>query len=619
MLLLWLPMLTFAQTSIDALNPSNLLSGPEEFPVWQLQGVPPCSTLGQCTYKATLAQIAAYIGAAGLASPGPIGGTTPSTGAFTNFSYTGTFNGVAGSIATADLVSTAVTPGSYTNANITVNAQGVLTAAATGSGGGGTGANPTGTIGLSTVNGSLTTFMRSDAAPPLSQAIVPTWTGLHTFNAGLTSAFLNPVSGTITKSGSSIVPSQFGIYSSLGLTGTPTSAANAVGYSLNCTSDNMAANTYLPGCSQINYTFGGSALTGGRSALNVISTFSAASGNYLIPKQGSYTGIGGTVYVNSNDGGTSGSPFGQWYGSNFAVVAGSALTYGDVIMAEEADIACNGCGAAIKNGILIEQTSTDTTQGSQFDAGLAFGSASLPASGPNPGWQTVISFGTTGGYSAVAPTGTLIAGTKHVSGANMAAGTGIDLTEFNFSGNAFQSTGFSVDSAGNLTAASLSATYPSEEVLCQASVASPTTHTGDQLETNLAACSLPANTMGASGALRITALWYRSATTTNTTTFTIRMNTTSAAVTGGLGMVSVADNTSASVGYQSIGVVRNTSASTQIFPFLNGVSLVGSLSAAPTTGSQNTAAQQYINFNCQDTTSSGDTCGIYSYTVEVLP
>lgn len=48
-----------------------------------------------------------------------------------------------------------------------------------------TGANPTGTIGLTAVNGSASTFLRSDGAPALSQAIVPTWTGGHTFNAGV--------------------------------------------------------------------------------------------------------------------------------------------------------------------------------------------------------------------------------------------------------------------------------------------------------------------------------------------------------------------------------------------------------------------------------------------------
>ena len=42
-------------------------------------------------------------------------------------------------------------------------------------------ANPTGTIILTAVNGSADTFLRSDGAPALSQAISPTWTGNHTF------------------------------------------------------------------------------------------------------------------------------------------------------------------------------------------------------------------------------------------------------------------------------------------------------------------------------------------------------------------------------------------------------------------------------------------------------
>lgn len=50
------------------------------------------------------------------------------------------------------------------------------------------GANPTATLGLSAVNGSAGTFMRSDAAPALSQSIVPTWTGYHTFAGKLISS-----------------------------------------------------------------------------------------------------------------------------------------------------------------------------------------------------------------------------------------------------------------------------------------------------------------------------------------------------------------------------------------------------------------------------------------------
>lgn len=50
------------------------------------------------------------------------------------------------------------------------------------------GANPTGTIGLTAVNGIAATFLRSDGAPALSQAIVPTWTGQHTFTKNRTGA-----------------------------------------------------------------------------------------------------------------------------------------------------------------------------------------------------------------------------------------------------------------------------------------------------------------------------------------------------------------------------------------------------------------------------------------------
>jgi hypothetical protein len=44
-------------------------------------------------------------------------------------------------------------------------------------------ANPSASVGLSVVNGSASTYMRSDGAPALSQSIVPTWTGAHTWSA----------------------------------------------------------------------------------------------------------------------------------------------------------------------------------------------------------------------------------------------------------------------------------------------------------------------------------------------------------------------------------------------------------------------------------------------------
>jgi hypothetical protein len=43
------------------------------------------------------------------------------------------------------------------------------------------GANPAASVGLTAVNGSATTYLRSDGAPALDQGIAPTWTGPHTF------------------------------------------------------------------------------------------------------------------------------------------------------------------------------------------------------------------------------------------------------------------------------------------------------------------------------------------------------------------------------------------------------------------------------------------------------
>lgn len=76
--------------------------------------------------------------------------------------------------------------------NLYVNGTAVLTQAAQGS-------NPTATVSLSGTNGTATTYMRSDAAPALSQAIAPTWTAPHIFTpvaaTGTAIAINLPVNG----------------------------------------------------------------------------------------------------------------------------------------------------------------------------------------------------------------------------------------------------------------------------------------------------------------------------------------------------------------------------------------------------------------------------------------
>jgi hypothetical protein len=62
------------------------------------------------------------------------------------------------------------------------------------------GANPSASVGLTAVNGSAATFMRSDASPALSQIIAPTMTGTWTFaNTTVQTVFNNSGAGTNAK------------------------------------------------------------------------------------------------------------------------------------------------------------------------------------------------------------------------------------------------------------------------------------------------------------------------------------------------------------------------------------------------------------------------------------
>jgi len=62
-------------------------------------------------------------------------------------------------------------------------------------------ANPSASVGLSAVNGSALTFMRSDAAPALDQAITPTWTGKHTYADSATAGIWNVTERSTEPSG----------------------------------------------------------------------------------------------------------------------------------------------------------------------------------------------------------------------------------------------------------------------------------------------------------------------------------------------------------------------------------------------------------------------------------
>lgn len=69
-----------------------------------------------------------------------------------------------------------------------------------------TGGNPSASVGLTAINGTANTFLRSDGASSLSMTITPVWTGLHQFSVGgVSSSQLYSASTTLSTITSALV------------------------------------------------------------------------------------------------------------------------------------------------------------------------------------------------------------------------------------------------------------------------------------------------------------------------------------------------------------------------------------------------------------------------------
>jgi endosialidase-like protein len=94
--------------------------------------------------------------------------------------------------------------------------------------GGASVADPTGTIGLAAVNGVAATSMRSDASPPLSQAIAPTWSAKHTFSSPFVAGTLSSMPILVSSANPAIFLNNTGATADRRLWGLDVAASGAL-------------------------------------------------------------------------------------------------------------------------------------------------------------------------------------------------------------------------------------------------------------------------------------------------------------------------------------------------------------------------------------------------------
>lgn len=279
------------------------------------------------------------------------------------------------------------------------------------------GANPTASVGLSAVNGLATTFMRSDGAPALDQAIAPTWTGAHAFSNTITqtsnsaTAFqsgpnggTNPVFRLVNNTASSAT--------GLSITGNAAGSGVTLTALSSGTNENVILNPKGSGVLQVGGS--GNKIQGDTTSQTL--ELSSANGSIL-----SYSGTkffaGGAANVQ-----ISSTAIEQWTSTNAAVGSTTTRSWTSSGAANTSDLwlrrnaAANlGLGATISTTAPVAQTISMESATGTNTAGATF--TMVGSLGTSQGTPGILDF-QTGGLIAASGTTAQTAVSRQVLGAS---------------------------------------------------------------------------------------------------------------------------------------------------------------------------------------------------------
>ncbi len=214
---------------------------------------------------------------------------------------------------------------------------------------------------------------------------------------------------------------------------------------------------------QFRANFGGSSLKGNRQTVDISATFTAPS--HPANTGTGYGALAAEMFTNSGDGGSAPTIVngrGSFFGSNPVVVANAGARNLFGIVAEEANVNCNGCSSAIRFGVSAVNGGTSQAAIPGNDAAFHVGS-SVSRGGS---WRQALNLSHVNGMPPLDADGCVICTDSN----HDAIATGFDLSAYTITGNLLKgANGFAVTGGGVLrkaatTFAGLGAIDPSPAV-----------------------------------------------------------------------------------------------------------------------------------------------------------